>query len=127
MRTDYKNLLARRDELDNDFLRAMVELLSTYGKDGRVAFIPDGFTEDDDITEYDEDFPITITLWGEHDNPTVDITEMFLSENGVTVYARGIDTEIGCICNEDFEIYTDHYYYALSFILIVLEQQGVKF
>lgn len=126
MRKDYKGLLARRDELDNDFLAALVELLTTYGQNGKITFRPEGVGEDDDIADYDGDFPVRMTLWGAGGNPCIDVTELFLSEDGSTVYARGIEVNMGCMSDEDFEIFTDHYCEALSFILIVLDQQGVE-
>jgi hypothetical protein len=124
--TDYKNLLARHGELNNDFRRAIVELLATHGERGRIVYRPEESEEDDDITDYDGDFPVTLTLWGEHRNPNVNLTEVYLAEDGHTVYARGIDQDEGDMCDEDFEIHTDQYYGAFCFILTVLTQQGVE-
>jgi hypothetical protein len=56
----------------------------------------------------------------------VNLTEVYLAEDGLTIYARGIDQGEGGMCDEDFEIHTDHYFGVLSFLLTVLAQQGVK-
>jgi hypothetical protein len=123
---NYKDLLTRHDALENEMREAIVELLKAHGENGRVVYRPEGFEEGDDITDYDGDFPVTATLWGNHFNPDVNITDIFLGENGHTVYACGIDTRVGCMSDEPFEIYSSHYYDALSFILIVLKQQGIE-
>jgi hypothetical protein len=122
---NYKKLLARYDELENEMHRAIVELLSTYGENGRIVFRPEDLNDGEDITDYEGDFSVTATLWGRHDNPNVDIAEVILGENG-TVCAKGIDQATGCMCDGAFEIYADHYYSVLAFILTVLKQQGVE-
>lgn len=122
----YQKLLAKHDELDHKYFGAIQELLTTHGKESRVVFTPEGFTENDDITDYDEDFPVTITLWGKNDNPHVDITEVYFSLTTQKVYARGIDSGTGCLCDEDFEIFPEQYYSILCFLITVLRQQGVE-
>lgn len=122
----YQKLLAKHDELDNEYIQAIRELLTTHGKENRIAFIPEGLTAEDDIAGYDEDFPVTVTLWGKNDNPHVDITEVYLSPTTQKVYARGIDSGTGRLCDEDFKIFSEQYYSILCFLITVLRQQDIK-
>jgi hypothetical protein len=122
----HQALLVRQAQLNNDMLSAITELLHTHGEQGRIVFHPEELGDGEDIIEYGGDFPITATLWGNHRNPDIDITEVFLSEDGSAIMARGIDQDAGKMSDEDFTIYSAHYDDVLSFILTVLKQQGVE-
>lgn len=126
LKRNYHKLLIKHNNLVNEYFEAIRDIVTTYGKENRIVFIPDGFTEEDDIADYDDEFPATLTLWGKSDNPHVDVTEVFISTDGQTIYATGIDTSTGCISNEEFEIYPEQYYGIFCFLATVLRQQGIE-
>ncbi len=119
----YTALIARRDQLNQDFRKAITELILSRGEGGRIVFWPEELEEGDDITDYGDDFPVTVTLWGNRSNPYVDITEVFVKPDGPTIYAKGIDDETRCMCNEDFEIFDNQLFEIYWFVMTVLKKQ----
>jgi hypothetical protein len=93
--------------------KSMGELIHTVLKanNGRITFVPD---------DEDDEYPVTATLWGKHDSPNIDITDVYwVGKDKPSVYADGIEQSSGCreTC---FEIYPDQYSAILQFFHAVL-------
>mgnify|MGYP006982186383 FL=1 len=65
-----------------------------------------------------ENYPVTSTLYGRHDNPQIRLTEVYLDKHD-NIYADGIDDDTG-EKRREFYIYPEHYSDVLFFIGHVL-------
>jgi hypothetical protein len=92
-----------RTEMKSLILSALKE------NSGKISFTPE---------DEDDEYPVSATLWGKHDNPIIDITAVYLSEKG-EIYADGVNQVSGCM-ERFFEIYSEQYSDILHFIAAVL-------
>lgn len=97
---------------DKKLKEAVKELIFTALKEngGRITFVP----KNDDA-----DYPVTATLWGKHDNPIIEITDVYLSGKG-EIFADGYDQSTG-ILEKEFLIYPEQFLEIMYFIGAVLE------
>ncbi|MEB3373893.1 hypothetical protein SFC43_13600 [Bacteroides sp. CR5/BHMF/2] len=65
-----------------------------------------------------ENYPVTSTLYGRHDNPQIRLTEVYLGNND-KIYADGIDDDTE-EKRKEFYIYPEHYSDIFYFIGHVL-------
>ena len=83
-KTLFQKLHAREVRLQKAQKRAMLSLLKTCG--GRITFIP---------ASKGDEYPVPTTLYGQHDFPRIDISDIYLSEDGRQLLADGFETEEG--------------------------------
>lgn len=106
---EYKELTERLSNIEKDIRTFILSILS---KHGRISL---NLTEEEQLDS--ENFPVTSTLYGRHDNPQIRITDIYLCGNGI--YADGIDDDTGekrC----EFLIYTEQLSDVMYFIGQVL-------
>ena len=63
------------------------------------------------------DFPVTSTLYGRHDNDSVDITDIYINKDSSVIYADG---QVSGEMRREYQIYPEHYSDVLWFIQAVL-------
>ena len=119
MEKEYHYLISEDNKIKDRVRDLIVAALEENG--GRITFTPD--PKDGDDYEY----PVSATLWGKQDSPTVDITDVYFSENRMTIYADGVNQTSGYM-EKEYEIYPDQYMDIVSFIATVLKwkQCGVR-
>lgn len=83
---------------------------SLKGNGGRITFMPEN--------EGDE-YPVCATLWGKHDSPNIEISDVYPGEHG-GIFADGINQATG-ILEKNFEIFPEQYWDIMHFIAAVLE------
>lgn len=104
-----KLLAEGQGKLYAEYIQFITDAISRHG--GRIRYVPE--SNDDDSTDY----PVTSTLYGKHDNPSINITDVYLI--GDAIHADGIDNETGDK-RERFFIYPEHLSDILSFVGHVL-------
>lgn len=89
---------------------SMLEFIRRFLKKyGRVSLV---LTEEEE--QDDNNFPITANLYGKHDTPLIQITDVYLTE-GKYLHADGIDVNTG-EKRTGFYIYREQYAYIFQFI-----------
>lgn len=101
----YSELTERLSNVEKDIRTFIFSILS---KHGRVSL---KLTEEELLDS--DNFPVTSTLYGRHDNPQIRITDVYL--NGNAIYADGIDSDTGEKRHE-FQIYSEQLSDVLYFI-----------
>jgi hypothetical protein len=76
---------------------------------GRITFTPE---------DEDDEYPVIATLWGKHDNPLIEITDVYLGKQDA-IFADGYEQPYG-IFEKGFEIYPEQYWDITHFIAAVL-------
>lgn len=102
----YSELQERLSKVEQDIKEFIIETLK---QDGRISL---DLTQEE--SEDDNNYPVTSTLYGRHDNPQIKITDVYLDKQE-QIYADGIDNETGekrC----QFHIYSEQYSDILYFI-----------
>lgn len=103
-------LVQQAHEWQKEARRQIVETLRHRG--GRVTFTPE---------EADGDYPVASLLYGKHDFPRVDLTDVYLEEeeHGTYIMADGIDSVTGKK-RTGFQIYDEQLYDIALFLKWVL-------
>lgn len=103
-------LVQQAHEWQKEARRQIVETLRHHG--GRVTFTPE---------EADGDYPVASLLYGKHDFPRVDLTDVYLEEeeHGTYIMADGIDSVTGKK-RTGFQIYDEQLYDIALFLKWVL-------
>ncbi|KAA6302804.1 MAG: hypothetical protein EZS26_000974 [Candidatus Ordinivivax streblomastigis] len=104
---EYIRLIAEERTLRNQMKELVIATLKE--NNGRITFTPEN---------EDDEYPVSATLWGKHDSPIIDISDVYLKEND-EIYADGIDQQTG-ILEKEFRIYKEQYSDVLHFIGAVL-------
>jgi hypothetical protein len=104
---EYSKLLAEEKALSNKMKALIISSIEEHS--GKITFIPE---------DEDDEYPVSATLYGKHDCPVIDISEVYLGKND-EIYAAGIDRQTG-IFEKDFLIYTEQFSGVLHFIAAVL-------
>jgi hypothetical protein len=104
---EYNRLSRAESELNGQMKDLIIKTLKEHN--GRITFLPKD--------EYDE-YPITATLYGKYDNPTVDISNVYLDKYD-HIYVDGINVQ-SYLKEERFEIYPEHFSDVFHFIAAVL-------
>lgn len=104
---EYAFIDGRLHEAEQAMLKFMLGFLERYG---RVSL---GRTEEEDPD--DSKFPVTITLYGEHDTPRIKLTDVYLTDDGKYLHADGIDAGTG-EKRTGFYIYREQYADVFRFI-----------
>jgi hypothetical protein len=104
---EYIRLIAEERTLRTQMKELVIATLKE--NNGRITFTPEG---------EDDEYPVSATLWGKHDSPIIDISDIYLKEND-EIYADGIDQQTG-ILEKEFRIYQEQYSDILHFIGAVL-------
>jgi hypothetical protein len=102
----YFKLIAEEKTLRGKMKNLIIATLKE--NNGRVTFIPE---------DEDDEYPVSATLWGKHDCPIIDISEVYLQND--EIYADGIDQQTG-VLEKEFLIYPEQYSDVLHFIAAVL-------
>lgn len=106
---EYKELTERLSNIEKDIRTFILSILSRHGR------ISLNLTEKELLDS--DNFPVTSTLYGRHDNPQIRITDIYLCGN--EIYADGIDSDTDekrC----EFLIYTEQLSDVMYFIGQVL-------
>jgi hypothetical protein len=102
-------LMSQEEKLKKSMGKLILTVLKA--NNGRITFVPDN---------EDDEYPVSATLWGKHDNPIIDITDVYLAgKDRLSVYADGIEQSTGCM-ETGFEIYPEQYLGILQFFYAVL-------
>lgn len=91
----------------------LIDTLRKHG--GRISFVP---------KNKHEEYPVTATLYGQHDFPRIDISDLYLSDNGEHLMADGFEAEEGF--REErrgFHIEPEQLSDALAFISHILQSK----
>lgn len=104
----FRRIQRREHRLSNATERLLRDLLTRCG--GRVSYHPQ--PDEDGCTDY----PISMALYGRHDNPTINITDVYLDGN--ILRADGFDNNGDR--NRGFELHPEHYSWTLEFVAIAL-------
>lgn len=104
-----RRLQHRERRLQADIDMMIRRLLALHG--GRIMYHPE--PDEDGCVEY----PVSMALYDKHDNPTINITDVYLDEDGI-LRTDGTDDEGSN--NRGFQLYPEHYSWALDFITIAL-------
>ena len=91
-----------------DVYKRQVETLRRHG--GRVTYTPE---------DEDGEYPVASSLYGKHDFPRIDITDVYLDGDAPYIMADGIDTEDGDK-RTGFQIYDEQLYDIALFLRWVL-------
>ena len=105
--TQYAFIDGRRHEAEQAMLKFMLGFLKRYG---RVSL---GLTKEEELD--DNNFPVTITLYGKHDTPRIKLTDVYLTDGGKYIHADGIDAETG-EKRTGFYIYSEQYTDIFQFV-----------
>jgi hypothetical protein len=101
-------LMAEEKKLKEGMKEVILQALKENG--GKITFTPQ-----DEEGEY----PVCVVLWGKHDNPLVEITDVYLGKQE-EIFVDGIEQFYGII-EKEFLIYEEQYREILHFIGAVLE------
>lgn len=104
---EYAFIDERLHEAEQAMLKFMLEFLKQYG---RVSL---GLTEEEELD--DNNFPVTTTLYGNHDTPRIKLTDVYLTNDGKYLQADGIDAETR-EKRTGFYIYSEQYADIFQFI-----------
>ncbi|MDR2805795.1 MAG: hypothetical protein LBB85_09200 [Dysgonamonadaceae bacterium] len=105
---EYFHLMAEEKKLKDGMKEVILAALKENG--GRITFTPES---DDD------EYPVVATLWGTHDHPDIEITDVYVGKPEA-ISAAGADSSTG-IKETGFEIYPEQYPEIMHFIGAVLE------
>lgn len=103
-------LRARKRELQGDIRAMILDLLSRCDK--RITSFP--VPDEDGCVEY----PITMALYRELNSPMISLTSVYLDSDGI-LKADG-DDEVRGTTERGFQLYPEHYAWALDFITLAL-------
>lgn len=104
---EYVFIDERLHEAEQAMLKFMLGFLKQYG---RVSL---GLTEEKELD--DNNFPVTTTLYGNHDTPRIKLTDVYLTDDGKYLHADGIDAGTG-EKRTGFYIYREQYADVFRFI-----------
>lgn len=104
---EYAFIDERLHEAGQAMLKFMLGFLKQYG---RVSL---GLTEEKELD--DNNFPVTTTLYGNHDTPRIKLTDVYLTDDGKYLHANGIDAGSG-EKRTGFYIYREQYADVFRFI-----------
>jgi hypothetical protein len=114
MEKEYFRLLAQEQRIGGRMKDLIIKALKE--NNGKISFTPE--CEDDE-------YPVSATLYGKHDCPVIEISDVYLNEHD-EIYADGYEQQCG-ILEKGFEIYPEQYSDILHFIGAVLEwKQGAE-
>lgn len=112
----YRKIQKLQEHLQTEQKALIVDLLKRKG--GCVTSHP--MPDEEGNVEY----PITMTFYGEHNNPNISITNVYLNEHG-EIYVDGIDESTGTV-ERGFQVYPEHRAWVLSFLSIALGFKRTK-
>lgn len=78
------DLADREWQWQKDVKAFLIDTLRKHG--GRISFIP---------KNAGDEYPVTATLYGQHDFPRIDISAVYLSDDGEHIMVDGFETEEG--------------------------------
>jgi hypothetical protein len=105
---EYFHLLAEEKKLRNSMKELILSVLKE--NNDRITFVPE---------DEEDEYPVAATLWGKHDNPVIEITDVYLGKHDA-ILADGIEQSTGII-EEGFEIYSEQFSDVLHFIGAVVD------
>lgn len=100
------SLVSRANAWQKEARERIVETLRRYG--GRVTYTPEN---------EDGEYPVAALVYGKHDFPRIDITDVYLEEDNC-IMADGIDSDGGK--RRGFQIYDEQLYDIALFLKYVL-------
>lgn len=104
---EYAELDERLNQVEQDIFRFMLGLLK---EKGRISL---NLSQEE--AEDPNNFPVTTTLYGRHDNPRIRLTDVYLTEDGNHILVDGIDEDSG-EKRKEFYIYSEQYADVFKFI-----------
>lgn len=107
---EYRKLAQRLSQTQDDVMKFITSFLRRNGK------VSLNLTEEEE--ENNENFPVTSSLYGRHDCPLINITDVYLMDD--VIYADGIDSDTG-EKRREFYIYPEQYADVFNFIAHVAE------
>jgi hypothetical protein len=104
---EYFHLIAEEKKL-RDSMKEVI-LLALKENSSRITFVPE---------DEDSEYPVIATLWGKHDSPNIEISDVYLGKQDA-IFADGYEYPYG-IFEKGFEIYPEQYWDITHFIAAVL-------
>lgn len=109
----FAELSDREQQWQQDVKAFLIDMLRKHG--GRISFVP---------KNKHEEYPVTATLYGQHDFPRIDISDLYLSDNGERLMADGFEAEEGFReKRRGFHIEPEQLSDALAFISHILQSK----
>lgn len=103
------SLVSRANAWRRETRAGIIEVLRRHG--GRVTYTPE---------EENDEYPVASSLYGRHDFPRIDLTDVYLEGDTPHIMADGIDTEDGDR-RTGFLIYDEQLYDIALFLKLVLQ------
>lgn len=106
----YCKIQELQEQLQEEQRVLLIDLLKRNG--GRITSHP--VPDDDDCVEY----PVTMAFYGKYDNPSISITDVYLSKNGEP-FVDGVDENTGNV-EKEYRIHPEQCAWVLDFLALAL-------
>lgn len=107
----YRQLQREEQKLQNSMKKLIVKLLRK--NNGRITYLPE--PDEDECVDY----PVTMTFYGKHNNPSISITSVYFDEKEKNIKVDGVEHEWGTE-EKGYSAFPEHYTWLLDFIATAL-------